>query len=58
MTDFAYFESVLNSLHADIQLKVQKSTEKLPFLDIMVIKYETSIMNDIFFQKHWFKTIS
>ena len=32
MTDFAYFGSVLNALHADIQFKVQKSTEKLPFL--------------------------
>ena len=31
MTDFTYFESVLNSLHPDIKLKEQKSAEKLPF---------------------------
>ena len=37
MTDFTYFESVLNSLHPDIKFKVQKSAEKLPFLNIMVI---------------------
>ena len=50
MTDFAYFENLLNSLHADIQFKVQKSTESLPFLDIMVIKHGTSIITDIYFK--------
>ena len=50
MTDFAYFENLLNSLHVYIQFKVQKSTERLPFLDIMVIKHGTSIITDIFFK--------
>ena len=50
MTDFTYFESVLNSLHPDIKFKVQKSAENLPFLDIMVIKYGTSIITDIYFK--------
>ena len=50
MTDFTYFESVLNSLHPDIKFKVQKSAEKLPFLDIMVIKCGTSIITDIYFK--------
>ena len=51
MTDFTYFESVLNSLHQDISFKVQKSAEKLPFLDIMVKKCGTSIITDIYFKK-------
>ena len=50
MANFAYFESVLNYLHADIQFKVHKSTEKLPFLDIIVIKHGTSIVTDINFK--------
>ena len=50
MTDFTYFESVSNSLYADIQFKVQKSTEKLPFLDIMVVKHGNSIITDIYFK--------
>ena len=50
MTDFTYFESVLNSSHPDIKFKVQKSAEKLPFLDIMVIKCGTSIITDIYFK--------
>ena len=50
MTDFAYFENLLNSLHVDIQFKVQKSTVRLPFLDIMVIKHWTSIITDIYFK--------
>ena len=50
MTDFAYFENLLNSLNADIRFKVQKSTERLPFMDIMVIKQWTSIITDIYFK--------
>ena len=45
MTDFTYFEIVLNSLHPDIKFKVQKSAEKLPFLDIMVKKMWDSYNN-------------
>ena len=50
MTDFTYFENLLNSCHADIQFKVQKNTERLPFLDIMVIKHGTSIITEIYFK--------
>ena len=49
-TYFTYFESVLNSLHPDIKFKVQKSAEKLPFFNIMVIKCGTSIITDIYFK--------
>ncbi|MCG7874810.1 MAG: GIY-YIG nuclease family protein [Candidatus Thiodiazotropha endolucinida] len=50
MSDLVYFESVLNSLHEDIQFKMQQSTEKLPFLDVMVIKNGTAIITDIYFK--------
>ena len=50
MTDFTYFENVLKSSHTDIQFKVQKSTERLPFLNIMVIKHGTSIITNIYFK--------
>ena len=50
MTDFTYFESVLNSLYSGIKFKVQKSAGKLPFLNIMVIKCGTSIITDIYFK--------
>lgn len=49
-SDLVYFEKVLNSLHESIQFKMQQSTEKLPFLDVMVIKNGTSIITDIYFK--------
>ena len=52
MTDFTYFESVLNSLHQDISFKVQKSAEKLPFLDIMVKKMWDFYNNGHLLQKN------
>ena len=49
MTDFT-FENLLNSLHADIQFKMQKSTDLLPFWNIMVIKHGTYIITYIYFK--------
>ena len=45
-----YLEHLLNSLHSDIKFKLLKSTNIIPFLDIMVIKDKTSIVTDIYFK--------
>ena len=52
MTDFTYFENLLNPLHAYIQFKGKKSAERFPFLGIMVIiiKHGTSIITDFYFK--------
>ena len=54
MDDLVYFYKTLNSLHNDIvfkmQTKMQTSEHQLPFLDVMVIKINTSISTDIYFK--------
>ena len=52
MTDFTYFESVLNSLHPDIKFKVQKSAEKLPFFGYNGDKMWDFYNNGHLLQKH------
>jgi len=50
IAEFLYFENTLNSLHKDIKFKMNESSDKLPFLDIMIIKQGTSINTDIYFK--------
>ena len=49
MDDLVYFYRTLNSLHNDIVFKMQTSKYQLPFLDVMVIKINTSVSTDIYF---------
>ena len=50
MDDLVYFYRTLNSLHNDIVFKMQTSEYQLPFLDVMVIRINTSISTDIYFK--------
>jgi len=48
--DLIRFEKILNSLHKDIQFKMQVSDTELPFLDILLIKKDKHIITDIFYK--------
>ena len=55
MTDFTYFESVINSIHPDIKFKVQKSAEKHRYNGDKMWNFYN---NGHLLQKHRLKTIS
>ena len=44
------FHRLLNSLHPKIRFTMECSTEKLPFLDILLCKKENKLHTDIFYQ--------
>jgi hypothetical protein len=50
LDDLHKFERILNSLHKDIQFKIQFSPTKLSFLDVIVIKEGIFISTDIYFK--------
>jgi ribosomal protein S27E len=45
-----YFTALLNNLNENINFKIQLSDEKLPFLDVMIIKQNTCIQTDIYYK--------
>ena len=45
------FHSVLNELHADLKFTIEYSNERLPFLDVLLIKSNNPISTDIFFKE-------
>ena len=45
------FHSVLNELHADLKITIEYSNERLPFLDVLLIKSNNRISTDIFFKE-------
>ena len=45
------FHSVLNELHSDLKFTMEYSNERLPFLDILLIKSNNRISTDIFFKE-------
>ena len=45
------FHSVLNELHADLKFTIEYSNERLPFLDVLLIKSNNRISTDIFFKE-------
>lgn len=48
--DLNQFKLLLNGLNQSIQFTMEYSTEKLPFLDIMVIKIKDKIDTDIYYK--------
>ena len=44
------FANILNSLHKDITFKMTVSEYELPFLDILKIKGDQTIVTDIFYK--------
>ena len=45
------FHSVLNELHSDLKFTMEYSNERLPFLDVLLIKSNNRISTDIFFKE-------
>ena len=45
------FHSVLNELHSDLKFTMEYSNERLPFLDVLLIKSNNRITTDIFFKE-------
>ena len=48
--DLQTFANILNSLHKDITFKMTVSEYELPFLDILIIKRDQTIVTDIFYK--------
>ena len=44
------FHQILNNLHPDLKFTIEYDDEKLPFLDILIIKRDTKITTDIYFK--------
>ena len=45
------FHSILNDLHPDLNFTIEYNDERLPFLDILLIKSNTKISTDIFYKE-------
>ena len=45
------FHSILNDLHPDLNFTIEYDDERLPFLDILLIKSNTKISTDIFYKE-------
>ena len=45
------FHSILNELHSDLKFTIEYSNERLPFLDVLLIKSNNRISTDIFFKE-------
>ena len=46
-----HFHNILNSLHSDIKFTIELNENKLPFLDILIIKYNTQLSTDIYYKE-------
>ena len=51
------FHSVLNELHSDLKFTLEYSNERLPFLDVLLIKSNNRISTDIFSKKQTLSNI-
>ena len=45
------FHSILNNLHPDLKFTIEYNDERLPFLDVLLIKSNNRISTDIFFKE-------
>ena len=45
-----HFHNILNSLHSDIKFTIELNENKLPFLDILITKYNTQLSTDIYYK--------
>ena len=48
MEELHHFHNILNSLHSDIKFTIELNENKLPFLDILITKYNTQLSTDIY----------
>ena len=49
--DLENFHSILNNLHPNLTFTIEQSDEKLPFLDVLLLKYGNRIITDIYFKE-------
>ena len=46
-----HFHNILNSLHSDIKFTIEQNENILPFLDILITKYNTQLSTDIYYKE-------
>ena len=49
--DLEIFHSILNNLHPNLTFTIEQSDEKLPFLDVLLLKNGNRIITDIYFKE-------
>ena len=47
MEELHHFHNILNNLHSDIKFTIELNENKLPFLDLLITKYNTQLSTDI-----------